>query len=135
MHAALGYILNAFGVTVQFQLIKDSSVMEQLVAGGELLFEVGDTLAKGEMPRQLDKTNQVSALRAAVTVEQVLLGVDAETGMGLLMQGTQPHELGANGDLMPGPMVPLQVLQQRNALFEPFQILPHGVPSPPSVRV
>ena len=36
---------------------------------------------------------------------------------------------------MPSPMVPLQVLQQRNALFEPFQILAHGVHNPPSVRV
>jgi hypothetical protein len=36
---------------------------------------------------------------------------------------------------MPSPVVPLQVLQQRNTLFEPFEVLAHGVHSSPSVKV
>src|SRR5262249_58541476 len=120
MHSPLGHILNAFGVTAQFKLIEGSCVMEQLVGGGEFLFEVGNTLAKGEVPRQFDKTDQVSAAPATVAVEQVFLRVDVERGLGFLMQGTQSHELGAGAGLMPSPMVLLQVLQQRNALFEPF---------------
>jgi hypothetical protein len=36
---------------------------------------------------------------------------------------------------MSSPVVPLQIFQQRNALFEPFEILAHGVHSPRSVRV
>jgi hypothetical protein len=36
---------------------------------------------------------------------------------------------------MPSPVVLLQVLQQRNTLFEPFEVLAHGVYSSPSVRV
>jgi hypothetical protein len=55
--------------------------------------------------------------------------------MGVLMQWTESRELRAVADPMPSPVVPLQVLQQRNALFEPFEILAHGVPSPPSVRI
>ena len=83
------------------------------------------------MPREFNKTDQVSASPATVAVEQVFLRVDVERGLSFLMQGTQAHELGANADLMPGPMVPLQVLEQGNALFEPFQILPHAVPQTP----
>src|SRR6516162_2301493 len=109
--------------------------MEQLSGGSEFLFQVVDALAKGEMPRQFNKTDQVTAAAAAVAIEQVFLRVDVERGLGFLMQGTQSYELGAGADLMPSPMVPLQVLQQRNALFEPFQILAHGVHNPPSVRV
>src|SRR6516225_2819491 len=101
--------------------------MEQLSGGGEFLFQVVDALAKGEMPGQFDKTDQVTTAAAAVAIEQVFLRVDVERGLSFLMQGTQSHELGADADLMSSPVVPLQVLQQRNALFEPFHILPHGV--------
>jgi hypothetical protein len=69
-----------------------------------------------------------------MAVEQVFLRVDVERRLGFLMQGTQSHELGAGADLLPSPMVPLQVLQQRNTFFKPFQILPHYVPHPSSVK-
>jgi hypothetical protein len=36
---------------------------------------------------------------------------------------------------MPSPVVPLQVLQQRNTLFQPFEVLAHGVHSSPGVKV
>jgi hypothetical protein len=55
--------------------------------------------------------------------------------MTVLMQRTESRELRAGTDPMPSPVVPLQVLQQRNALFELFEILAHGVHSPPSIRV
>jgi hypothetical protein len=55
--------------------------------------------------------------------------------MSVLMQRTESRELGAGIEPMPSPVVALQVLQQRNALFEPFEILAHGVHSPSSVRV
>ena len=85
--------------------------------------------------REFDKANEVATTPTAVTVEQVFLRVDVEGGMGVLMQRTESRELGAGTDPMPSPVVPLQVLQQRNALFEPFEILAHGVHSAPSVRV
>jgi hypothetical protein len=48
--------------------------------------------------------------------------------MSVLMQRTESRELGAGTDPMSSPVVPLQILQQRNALFEPFEVLAHGVP-------
>jgi len=51
------------------------------------------------------------------------------------MQGTVSDELGANRGGAPAPVVPLQVREQRNALFQLFQILTHGVYRPSSVRV
>jgi hypothetical protein len=55
--------------------------------------------------------------------------------MGVLMQRTESRELGAGTDSMPSPVVPMQVLQQRNTLFEPFEVLAHGVHSSSSVKV
>jgi hypothetical protein len=104
-------------------------VREQLGSGGEFFLEIGNALAKREMARQFDKANQVATTPAAVTVEQVFSGIDVERGMSVLMQRTESRELGAGTDPMPSPLVPLQVLQQRNALFEPFEILAHGVHS------
>ena len=46
--------------------------------------------------------------------------------MGFLMQGTESNELGSSAGAVSGPVVPLQVLEQWNALFELFQILAHG---------
>ena len=62
-----------------------------------------------------------------MAVEQTFLRVDVERGMSLLMQRAESHELRAGADPMPSPLVPIQVLQQRNTLFEPFEILAHGV--------
>jgi hypothetical protein len=55
--------------------------------------------------------------------------------MGILMQRTESRELGASTDPIPSLVAPLQELQQRNTLFEPFEVLTHGVRSSPSVRV
>src|SRR5467141_3902166 len=52
--------------------------------------------------------------------------------MGFLVQGTVSDELGASAGAVSGPVVPLQVLEQWNALFEPFQILVHGGHRSPS---
>jgi len=87
------------------------------------------------MLEKLHEANQVAALPAAVTVEQILAGVDVEGGAGFLVQGAESDELGASLVGEAAPVVPLQVLEQRYALFEPFQILAHGVYCPSSVRV
>src|SRR5271165_6084551 len=70
-----------------------------------------------------------------MTVEQILASIDVEGGMGFLMQGTDPDELGARPGAVPGPVVPLQEIQQRNALFEPFQILAHGAHRSPRLKL
>ena len=40
------------------------------------------------MARKLDPSNEVAALAAAVTVENILHGIDVEGGMSFGMQGT-----------------------------------------------
>ena len=101
-------------------------MLEELRAGRQFLLQVGEALAKGEMLGKLHKANQVAALPAPVAIEQVLARVNVEAGASVLMQGTESRELGANRGGPPAPVVPLQVRQQRNTLFEPFQILTHS---------
>ena len=126
-HATLGQIVHAFAMAMQFELVESGGLREQLGGGSQFLRQVGNALAEGEMLRKLDKANQVAAAPTAVAIEQVLARVDVEAGASVLMQGTESDELGASCGAVPAPVVPLQVLQQRNALFELFQILAHGV--------
>jgi hypothetical protein len=51
--SALRRVVNAFGMAVQFELIKTGGVFEKLRYGCEFLQQVGDTLAEGEMLRKL----------------------------------------------------------------------------------
>ena len=126
VYSALGQILNAFRIAMQFELIKGGGVLEELCAGRQFLLQVGEALAKGEMLRKLNEANQVASLPAPVAIEQVLARVNVEAGASVLMQGTESHELGANRGEAPAPVVPLQVREQRNALFQLFQILTHS---------
>src|SRR5215469_12136635 len=82
-------------MTVELQLVKGGGRIQQLgvVSGRHPLLEVGETLPEGEMLRQLDKTNQVAPLTTAVTVEQVLAGINVKGRARFRVQGTQPHEL------------------------------------------
>src|SRR5215469_1236233 len=113
VHPTLSQILNAFGIAVQFELIEGGAVLKQLRRGREFLLEVGDAVAKGELQRQFDKANQVTAAPAAVAVEQVLVRVDVERGMSFLVQRTESHELraNANADTGTAPVVSLQEIQ------------------------
>ena len=97
--------------------------------------EIGDAVPKREMARQFDKANQISSAPAAVTKEETPLCVDVERGMGLRMQRAESHELRPLADPLPLPVVPMQVIQQRKMLFEPFEILAHGIHTSGSVRL
>src|ERR1035438_7952226 len=125
-------ILHRFGIAVELQLEKSRGSGEQLGLSGpsEVLFQAGEAFAKAEALGKLHKADQVTAAPAAVTVEQILAGIDIERRPGIPMQRTESHELLARGGAATGPMAPLQVLQQRNTLFELFQILTHGVGLP-----
>jgi hypothetical protein len=86
---------------------------------------MGDTVAERYMQEKLDKANQIAAATAPVALEQILADIDVEGRAAFLVQGTQPHKLLPETGAARGPVVSLQVFQQRKALFEPFQILLH----------
>jgi hypothetical protein len=67
---------------------------------------------------QLGESNHVAAARAAITVKQVPARVGQKAWAVIGVQGTQPHESTAAD--APGwtPAVRLQVIQQRNLLFQ-----------------
>src|SRR5437773_133799 len=87
------------------------------------------------MAGQLDKAQQIAALATAVTVEEIFAGVDIERGPGFLVQRTEADELGAVAGRPAGPFLLPQVVEQRQALFEFFNILAHGVVLPPEANV
>ena len=89
---------------------------------------------KREIERKLDKANEVAAAAAAVAVKDILGCIDIERGMSLAVQRTASHEF-VPGTNRPGnPMVPPQVVQQRQVLFELFQILAHQAVSAPRLK-
>src|ERR1035438_1127043 len=112
-------ILHRFGIAVELQLEKSRGSGEQLGLSGpsEVLLQAGEAFAKAEALGKLHKADQVTAAPAAVTVEQILAGIDIERRPGIPMQRTESHELLARGGAATGPMAPLQVLQQRNTLL------------------
>src|SRR5215471_3023563 len=87
------------------------------------------------MLRKFDEANQVTAALTAMAVEQVFAGIDVKRGPVLCVQRTESHELRSTADAASGPVAPLQILQQRNALFELFQILAHEADVPSRSRV
>src|SRR5215472_19324457 len=110
-------------MAVEFELIEGGRVRQQLGSGPRAchcghLFQMGHTLAEGQMVEEFDKADQVAALPAAVAVEQILTGIDGERRVCFPMQGTQPYQLQPSAGAMSTPVVPLQVLQQRKMLFE-----------------
>jgi hypothetical protein len=73
----------------------------------------------------------IAAPSAPVAVEQILAGIGVDGRAAFLVQGTPPHKLLPGTGVARGPVVPLQVFQQRKALFEPFQIRAHALFFPP----
>ena len=87
------------------------------------------------MTGQLDKANEIAALSATVTVKEVFAGVDIERRPGFRMQGTESDELRAESDRPGGPTLLLQIIEQRKALFQFFDILAHGAVLPLEANV
>jgi hypothetical protein len=86
---------------------------------------MSEALSKGQMAKQLDEADQIAALGAAVAVEDILAGVHIERGAGLLVQRTEPDELGSTR-WMTGPVMLLQILNQRRSSLERFDVFTHG---------
>src|ERR1700682_4567988 len=91
------------------------------------MLQVGDAFAKGKLLGKLHEADQVATAVTAVAIEQILAGIDIERRLRIRMQRAESPDLVAGADMVSGPVVPLQVLQQRQTLFELLQILAHGV--------
>ncbi len=122
-------IVQCLGIAIELLLIESGGSLEHggRVGGkNALLLEVSETLAKGQMTRQLDKANEIAALAATVAVEEIFVSVDVERRTGFRMQWAESNELRPERDRSGGPTLLPQVIEQRKALFQFFDILTHG---------
>src|SRR5260370_21853431 len=82
------------------------------------------------MAGQLDIAKEIAALAATVTVKEILAGIDIERRAGFRMKGTESDELGAVRGGPGDPILLPQISEQRKALFQFFDLLPHGAVLP-----
>jgi hypothetical protein len=82
------------------------------------------------MAGQLDKAKEIAALAATVTVKEILAGIDIERRAGFRMKGTESDELVAVSGGPGGPMLLPQIIEQRKALFQFFDVLAHNAVLP-----
>src|SRR5438552_10816200 len=138
VQSSLLKISQCLGVAFELLLIERGGLLEHSGRVGcksALLLEVVDTLAKGQMTGQLDKAKEIAALTATVTVKEIFAGVDIERRAGFRMQGTKSDELGSVSDGPGGPMLLPQIIEQRKALFQFFEVLAHDAVLPLEVNV
>ncbi len=131
-------IAQCLGVAFELLLIENRGLLEhgdRVGWNSALLLEVSNTLAKGQMTGQLDKANQIAALAATVTVEEIFASVDIERRPGFRMQWAESNELGAESDRPGGPTLLPQIIEQRQTLFQFFDILAHGAVFPLEANV
>jgi len=128
LYSAAVEIAHRFGVVIELPLIESSSLFQhrsRIDCRTGLQIEAGEALAEGQMAGQLNKANQVSALPAAVAVENIFARVDIERGPGLLVQRTESDELGSTRR-MTGPVVLPQIVQQRQSPLECLDVFAHN---------
>ncbi len=126
--SALFQVAPCLRVAIELPLIESASLPQHSgrVYRSALLFEVGEALAEGQVPGQLDKANQIAAQAATMAVKEIFAGVDIERRPGLGVQRTESNELGGVTRRPGGPILLPQVIEQRQALFDFFQVLAHG---------
>lgn len=112
---------------MELQLKKSTGSAEQVGFGGQIqiLLQPVQGFAEGKMLGKFHEADQVAATLTTVAVKQIFSGVDIERGFGVGMQGAQSYELLAITGAATAPVTPLQILQQRNPVFELFQISIH----------
>src|SRR5580658_4053288 len=126
-------ISNRFRSAMKLNLIVGSGLRQQLSGSRgagprcQFLLQMRNTLAERHVEEEFHKPNQIAAVPTSVAIEQVLTDVDIKGRTRFLVQRTQAHKL------LPGtasarlPVMPLQVFQHREVLFELLQIRVHGV--------
>ena len=137
-HSALLKVTQRFGVGIELLLIERGSLLEhsgRVDGRSALLLEVGEALAERQMAGQLDKANQIATLATAVAVEEIFASIDVERRLSFPVQRTESDELGGAVTCRAGvPVLLPQIIEQRLALFEFFDVLPHGAFRPETER-
>src|SRR5271169_7208786 len=87
------------------------------------------------MTGQLDKAKEIAALAATVTVKEIFAGIDIERRAGFRMKGTESDELGAVRGGPGDPILLPQIIEQRKALFQFFDVLAHDAVLPLEINV
>ncbi len=128
VHSSLLEITEGFRVMRPLALVESRRLLQHGAQVGcrILALEIGEALAKRQMPRELDKANQIATLTATMAVKEILAGVDIEGRPSLGVQGAESHQLGALTRWPADPILLSQVIEQRKSLFELFEILAHG---------
>src|SRR6266568_655416 len=137
VQSSLLQIVQRLRVAIELLLIKSGGLLEDSgrIGWKSVLLEVNEAFAEGQMTGQLDKAKEIAALTATVTVKEIFAGVDIERRAGFRMQGTKSDELGAVSDGPGGPMLLPQIIEQRKALFQFFDVLAHDAVLPLEVNV
>ena len=129
MQSALLQIVECLAVAIEVVLIESGSLLQhsgRIGGWSSERLKVSETLAKRQMAGELDKAQQIAALAAAVTVEEIFAGVDIERRAGFRVQGTEADELGAMTSTPGNPVLLSQIIEQRKAMFEFFEVLAHS---------
>jgi len=125
----LGQVASSFGVAVELALVKSGGLLQQFDRRIRDLVQfpsqVFYTFAEGKAQRKLNPANEVPTAPAPVAIEQVLSGIDLEGRLSLVVKRAESDELLLMTGTAGAPSPPPQVVQQRQLLFEVFEILIH----------
>ena len=130
LHAPALQVIYRLAMLLELLPVEVDGFSQRVLGAGlgraQQLFQRSDGLGKGEMLRPLDKAKEVAALAAAVAGEDVFRRMDVERGVSFPMQGTPADVFGRSADRPRPPVLPPQVIQQREAPLERFQVLAQG---------
>src|SRR5689334_4826567 len=85
VQSALLEIVECLRIAIKLVLIESGGLLQhrgRIDGRSTALLKVGEALAKRQVAGQLDKAEQIAALTAAVTVEEIFASVDIERGPG-----------------------------------------------------
>ena len=85
-----------------------------------------NTLTEWHVEKEFYKADQIATLPTSVAVEQVPAGIDIKGRARIAVQWTKPYKLLPGAATAGSPVMPLQIVQQREMLFELFQVRIQG---------
>jgi hypothetical protein len=81
-----------------------------------------DALTEGHVEKEFDEADQIATLPTSMAVEQVPAGIDIEGRACIPVQRAKPYKLLPGAATTGSPVMSKQIIQQREMLFELFQV-------------